>query len=350
MTRSVFIRVNGCGNAWPVFIGQDHPFYDKYDCDDLGSASYSLMGCRSESFAPGSVEWEIVIDAGHNTVPVLLKNENRIPEAVLLTHGHLDHILGTDWIAQSCSFTSKGKKLPLYATTSCWKQVIKTIPHIKPAVSFCELKPGVKMPVNEVDGLSVTPFPVYHGDSAMGAVMLLIEYIKESSSAHALFTGDMVFPFLRNEDYAEISKAQVIYIDCTNRFVYPLSNHISFAGKPGNKKSVPDYVAEWQKNNPLEQIVERQLQKTHDTSLADYFKNFLAQNNDYKNIPFTIIDFINKTGIRNIKLVHYSGYHDENYYGEEIMSRRKLKNWAKNLLPEGFKVDSPKSGDMVHLT
>ncbi len=349
MTKSVFIRVNGCGNAWPVFLGQEHPFYNRFDGDDLGSASFSIIGCQTKAFSAKQIAWEILIDAGHNTVPVLLRNENRIPEAVLLTHGHLDHILGLDWIAQSSSFTTKGKKLPLYATTMCRQQVLQTIPHIKHAISFCELRLGVKTSVTEVDGLSVTAFPVYHGDSAPGAVMLLIEYRKDHSASHALFTGDLVFPFLRDEDYTEISKAQVLYIDCSNRFGYPQSNHISFTGKPAGKKAIPDYANDWKKKNPLKQLVEKQIQNSDDTSFTDYFRNFLKQHRDYKNIPFTITDFLNKTGIRNINLVHYSGYHDNNYYGEEMMSRRKLIKWAKSILPDAFTVYAPESGDIFQL-
>jgi hypothetical protein len=349
MTESVFIRVNGCGNAWPVFLGEDHPFYNRFSSDDLGSASYSMIGCSTKSFSTRSVDWEIVIDAGHNTVPFLLKNENRIPEAVLLTHGHLDHILGTDWIAQSCNFSQRGKKLPLYATNLCWQQVLQTIPHIKPAVKFHELKPGTKIPVSEVDGLFVNAFPVYHGDGARGAVMLLLSYKKDNIFSYALFTGDMVFPFLRNDDYAEISKAQVLYIDCSNRYCYPLSNHIGFTGKPADKNALPDYAHEWKKNNPLKQIVEKQIQHTNDPYFKDYFEDFLQQYNDYKNIPFTIIDFINKSGIRQINLVHYSGYHDKKYYGENVMNSSKLKKWAKNLLPEGFAVNVPKTGNITRL-
>src|SRR4030043_1913809 len=107
MIMSIFIRVNGCSNAWPVFLGTEHPFYNRMVTDDLGSASYSVMGCMGKNFSQRTIEWEVVIDAGHNTVPFLLKNENRIPDALLLTHGHLDHILGADWIAQSLNFTSQ---------------------------------------------------------------------------------------------------------------------------------------------------------------------------------------------------------------------------------------------------
>lgn len=350
MTESVYIRVNGCGNAWPVFLGEDHPFYNRFNGDDLGSASYSLIGCNTKRFSIKSVEWEIVIDAGHNTVPFLLRNENRIPEAVFLTHGHLDHILGTDWIAQSLNFKNTGsKKLPVYATYLCHQQLLQTIPHIQGAVNLCELKPGIKSAVNEIKNLHVTAFPVYHGDSARGAVMLLFEYKNGKNTAHALFTGDMVFPFLRNEDYTEISKAKVLYIDCTNRYCYPASNHTGFTGRPDTKPAIPDYTDEWRKNNPIEQIVKKQIIHTNDPSYTDYFRSFLQQNKDYNNIPFTITAFLNKTGISNANLVHYSGYHDKKYYGEKVMNRHQLNKWAKSMLPADIEVNVPQTGDIINM-
>ena len=96
-----FVRVNGVGNAWPVPLGSDHPFYDPGDPEQLANVSFSLLKSSGNSPTSTTIEWEILIDAGHGIVQYLIRHGNRIPEAVVLTHAHLDHTLSLDWIIQS---------------------------------------------------------------------------------------------------------------------------------------------------------------------------------------------------------------------------------------------------------
>jgi hypothetical protein len=307
-----------------------------------------------KNYSHRTIEWEVVIDAGHNTVPFLLKNENRVPEALLITHGHLDHILGADWIAQSLNFTSlNNEKLPLYATIQVWQQVLQTIPHIRNAISFYELKYGRKEAVKQVPGLHVTAFPVYHGESAHGGVMLLVDFDYDESKSSVLFTGDLLFPFLRNEDYVTLSKAQALYIDCSNRFSYPSSNHISFTTTMPEMGTTHRYLEDWKHQNPLDRFIAKQLQDNPDEDYRRYYDRFLQENSDYKNIPFSIMEFLNKTGIRNVNLVHYSGYHDNAFYHQDIMGRKPLQEWARQVLTAaGFKntrLEIPKAGNIVKL-
>jgi hypothetical protein len=37
----VKVRIKGRGNAWPVFLGQEHPFYDRNNIEDLANVSFS---------------------------------------------------------------------------------------------------------------------------------------------------------------------------------------------------------------------------------------------------------------------------------------------------------------------
>ena len=37
------VRINGRGNAWPIVLGQDHPFYDRTNIQDLANASASII-------------------------------------------------------------------------------------------------------------------------------------------------------------------------------------------------------------------------------------------------------------------------------------------------------------------
>ena len=108
--ESAYIRLNGRSNAWPVFIGNNHPFYSLNDPDDLGNVSYSIIGSKTSELDLKQIEWEILVDAGNNTASYIIRNENRIPEAIILTHPHLDHTVGIDWIAESHVYRNEFKR------------------------------------------------------------------------------------------------------------------------------------------------------------------------------------------------------------------------------------------------
>lgn len=123
------IRINGRGNAWSIPLGQEHPMYKREEKPDYANASFSLMSLSREK-SKESVNWELLIDAGHGTIPMLLKTYNRIPEAIVLTHPHLDHFLGIDWVAQSHYRFNNKQKYPLYATQLCRDIFISNLPHL----------------------------------------------------------------------------------------------------------------------------------------------------------------------------------------------------------------------------
>ena len=77
------VRINGRGNAWPVMLGQNHPFYDRMNYEDLANASCSIIKTVEKQTVEKDIEWDLMIDAGHGAVQYLLKNCNRIPEALL---------------------------------------------------------------------------------------------------------------------------------------------------------------------------------------------------------------------------------------------------------------------------
>ena len=43
MEKKTELVVHGRGNAWPVSLGEEHPFYDRRNYRDLSNAAYSLV-------------------------------------------------------------------------------------------------------------------------------------------------------------------------------------------------------------------------------------------------------------------------------------------------------------------
>ncbi|MBN2349918.1 MAG: hypothetical protein JXJ22_13820 [Bacteroidales bacterium] len=350
MEKNIYVRVNGRGNAWPVFLGSDHPFYKK-SSDDLANASYSLYRSNGQ---PGleNTDWEIVIDAGHHTVPYLIKNTNRIPEALVITHPHMDHTLGIDWIVQSYYHLNNKKLYPVYATSPCRDFIIQSYPHLKGILEFKELKAGVTTQISEADGVKVTPFPVFHGENGFGASMLFFEITKSPDKASSLvFTGDMLCPLLRKKDFKTLASAQAIYIDCNNRFPYPGSNHGSFSDIDPNTQKVSERLTDWKTKARISHLLAPHMVRKYDNDLHSYFDEFIS---DFKNSdwPLSIVDFINRVAIPHVHLIHYSGLEDRKYYGERIFTDEELEIWANRIFSEkkiNSKVIVPRVGNLFNL-
>ena len=352
--NSVFIRVNGRGNAWPVFIGSKHPFYDSARPDDLGNASYSIIGANNNQLNYTDITWEILIDAGNNTVPYIIRNENRIPETIVLTHSHMDHTVGIDWVAQSyVHLNNYKKKYPLYSTLPCWEAVRKSYQQLEEIIDFKELIPGKKKKITEVPDMFVTAYPVFHGNSGFGASLLLFEHQYDNNlSAKAVFTGDMLTPLLRTKDYPVLAKAKVIYIDCNNRFPYPYTNHESFIPFYPVNNSISEYLSDWKSKLDITTLLAPHLQIPYNNNVNAYFSEFLKENPDASNLVFSIIDFLKKCRIPVVNLIHYSGYEDQNIYHQKILIDNDLEMWA-NEISRKENIDSqvvvPKAGNIFKL-
>ncbi len=354
MKSKYYIRTNGRANAWPVFIGSEHPFYSADNPDDLSNASFSIISSGNDNDPVKDIRYEVVVDAGNNTASYIIRNENRIPEAIVLTHPHLDHTVGVDWISQSYWYKSdKKRKYPLYATGPCWNFVRQSYPHLNQIIEFKELKPGIHTKIEETDNLRVTAFPVFHGESAYGSSMLAFDILEDNTAcAKALFTGDMLCPLLRNKDYEFLKDAGVIYIDCNNRYSYPKSNHGSLITTNPGDNYESRFLTEWKKEASLLNFIAPQLEKKHDPSEHPYFAEFLADNPDTANILFSIVDLLKRINIPDVKLVHYSGYEDKKYHNQKIVNDKELEAFANDCgskynLVSRFSV--PKVGELFHI-
>jgi hypothetical protein len=326
---TVKVRVNGRGNAWPVVLGQDHPFYNRHNIQDLANASFSIIKSWNKNPKEKDIEWDLMIDAGHGAVQYLLKNCNRIPEAVFLTHPHIDHTLGLDWIVQSYYKVYK-KPYPVYATILCWKFVKKTFPHLVSMIEFMELIPYKKIEIQEIQGVELIPYPAYHGKSAVGATMLFFSVREENIKRKILFTGDILCPLLREEDYTIISEVDLLVTDANNRFPYPKSNHWSIAGGLNDIKSplLDSFIAQC----TLGLLLEPHLLNKATDNYARCFDYFLNREISTADFYFTLETFIERISPQKVALIHYSGGEDLKYYNENILTTQELELWVNNLL------------------
>ncbi len=362
--KAIYIRVNGRGNAWPIPLGQEHPFYSRNNIEDYANTSFSIINTNgnkinlSESGRPDSVisykkihnhniNWEILIDAGHGIVQYLIKHNNRLPEAIVLTHPHIDHTLSIDWIIQSYYRYNNNKRYPVYASKLRWELVVQSFPHLKNIVKFNELKYGIPLKIKEAPNLKVIPFPVFHGENAPGATMLTFEYEDENLQKHkAIFSGDLLCPLIRHSGYQLLTDAKVLFVDANNRFPYPGCNHWSIISEPPEKpgRERTNFLAQWKENLNFSYLIaphstSRQTATTmgagqasgqtvkQNKAIHPYFADFLKEKNENK-LCLSVLDFVKNISPQNTMLVHYSGGEDLKYYNKEQLSGAELLEWT----------------------
>lgn len=323
---SIQVRINGRGNAWPVVLGQDHPFYNRNNIQDLANASCSIL--KSDVCEPkaNEVEWDLMIDAGHGAVQYLLKNCNRIPEALFITHPHIDHTLGMDWIVQSY-FKLHKEKYPVYTTSPCWEEIKNAFPQLAKLVDFKELIPFQTRKVTEAEGATVTAYPVYHGISAVGASMLLFEIQENNKTLKVLFTGDILCPLLRNTDYNDLQNLDLLVCDANNRFPYPISNHWSILSGIDNRQS--KYLVEFIRNSSIGTLLSSNLINSGSEAYNRCFDYFLNCEYHPDEFHFTAESFITAMEPKNVAFIHYSGSEDEKYYESKILNDSELITWIE---------------------
>ena len=302
-----------------MFLGERHPFYDHTDYRDLANAAFSLVATDK-----GVVSGDILVDAGHGTVQSLLSGVNRIPDCICLTHGHMDHTLGVDWVVQSYwKLHQKERRYPVYATMPVYRFLIRSYPQLEEIVEFRELVPGRRVNLDLKREIAVTGFPVYHGTGAVGASMLLFE----TGGKRVLFTGDLITPLLRKTDYDTISDMDLLVVDSNNRFPWPRTNHWSFAGHPSDPFRRSDALNTFIQGMGKEKFTEPHLSGDPGKTTVAFLEQVMAEwNADIQ--PFTVLEFLARIRARRVVLVHYSGTEDQKHYGESILSAEDLRLWV----------------------
>ncbi len=318
MGNELQLVIHGRGNAWPVVLGETHPFYDRNDPRDLSNASFSLVQ-RTD----GRIQSDILVDAGHGTIQSLITGSNRIPDCICLTHGHMDHTLSVDWVVQSYwKKHQKQKRYPIYSTAPVFEFLLQSYPHLEGLTEFRELLPGIAVTPDQASAFTLTSYPVYHGQSAVGASMLVVE----TEGKRVLFTGDLLSPLLRKEDYDHLKGLDVLVVDTNNRFPWPRTNHWSFSG---------DTEDPWSRSVELLQYLDtlswevvgapHQLEKAC-RSTQSYFQQ-LRDEGAPEEGPCTIMEFMQNTVPKKVIPVHYSGIEDAKYHNQGILAADQLGSW-----------------------
>ncbi|NOZ45373.1 MAG: MBL fold metallo-hydrolase [Chlorobi bacterium] len=346
MQEFLSLKFNGVGNAWPVKLGQVHNFYSKNNFNDLANASYSIISHKtSEPLNKENINWEILIDAGHGTVQNLITSYNRIPEAIILTHPHFDHILGVDWIVQSY-YRVYNKKYPVYASKLCWQETLRILPHLNSIVEFIELIPGELIKIKEANNLELYSFPVFHGTSAPGAHLLAFNIFNNNTAHKVVFTGDVLCTFLREKDIKFLQNTTHLIIDSNNRFPYPGSNHWSITSKLPEKYNGDIYFRKNKKINNIAYYSSAHISSVLSKQSYSYFNDLFSDSI----IDYCVLDFVNHINAKNVYLVHYSGAEDEKYYHQEILNKENLRNWINyesKLLNINSNFIVPKATDII---
>lgn len=332
------LKFHGTGNAWPVMLGDEHPFYDRHNCRDLSNAAFSLLLKEG-----AEVRYEVLIDAGHGTIQSLLSSTNRIPEAICLTHGHLDHTLSVDWVVQSFYRQhQKKRRYPVYCTRLVFETLVASYPHLEPMITFYELLFGVTRRVGGTD-LRVTAFPVYHGPHARGASMLLFQ----REDLKVMMTGDLLTPLLREQDFSLLEGVAWLISDSNNRFPYPGSNHWSIVGATSDTGE--DKLSAFTRTMDADLLTAPHIKAGSFGNNNGYFSEWLHGFDLYRQ-HLCLADFHQRINPRNTALVHYSGTEDERYYGEPRLTREALKAWAGGYVTVAEPVKAcvvPAAGDEV---
>ena len=168
-----------------------------------------------------------------------------------------------------------------------------------------------------------------------------------------LFTGDILCPLLRKKDYGSLARADLLFIDCNNRFPYPQSNHISFTrNKPGDRH-ISSYLAEWLAKTRIPNLINPHQHSSQSIAEKQYWEEFQSDWSAIREIPHSILDLVLLTQIPHVYLMHYFGLYDRDLYGQSLLSPGEMSAWAqKEAEHEGLKkvrFAVPEVGELIRL-
>jgi phosphoribosyl 1,2-cyclic phosphodiesterase len=209
-STELLLRVNGVEAAFGIEFGSDCPRADEGRRSDpyrQANVSYSLVQRKD-----GHIVRHTLIDCGMGVVPSLLDFENthgvHVVDEVLITHPHLDHFAGLDWLSMCLLRSGRPEQpqpLPIYASPECWEQGPSRVHHyLAERSEFRALQPGTSVTLGEV---ALTPFGVNHGPKAPGALGFTIRH----GERKIVVTGDFLEVADQNDPL--LFDADVLFLD-----------------------------------------------------------------------------------------------------------------------------------------
>lgn len=222
----------GTGSAWAV---------PEHSC---ACAICSRMLAKGEERTRTSIlvrgSESILMDCGPDLRIQMKANQMERPDAVLITHEHLDHFGGLDdLLAFRRSMPRESwKPIPVYATDQCWKAIEVRFGYLLGSL----IEQRLAVPGVQLEGLKtrVIPFKTYHGPSAAGSVGYVLEEQVSGQDFKIVYTSDFsrleAEPPLLMEPDVLIIQSHWLNEPRENR-----PNHMSF-------QRAVDYIRKW---NPL---------------------------------------------------------------------------------------------------
>ncbi|MDX6523151.1 MAG: phosphoribosyl 1,2-cyclic phosphate phosphodiesterase [Gaiellales bacterium] len=158
----------GSSGAWPI---------PRLGCDCAQCTSPDERDRRLRSSL--LIDGRILVDAGPDAYHQLQRAE-AMPEAVLLTHHHYDHILGLHVL-------SKAGRMPLHLT----KETEKGVRAIFPRIDFrvMHLTPGVKLELG--NGLVAQAFDVPHSENTR---TVAFRFSSDTGGGSLVYAPDLAGP------------------------------------------------------------------------------------------------------------------------------------------------------------
>ncbi|HLC41087.1 MAG TPA: 3',5'-cyclic-nucleotide phosphodiesterase [Methylomirabilota bacterium] len=155
----------------------------------LGCGGGEQSGRRLTSFLLNGC---VLLDAGAATGALLLEEQARI-RAVLLSHSHLDHVVGLAFLADNLAVNSHQPPVPIFSIPEVldilrehlfndllWPDFTRLPSRDRPVFQLSPLQQGAEA---SVEGLAVTAIPVDHTLPAVG-------YLIRDQKSAILYTGD----------------------------------------------------------------------------------------------------------------------------------------------------------------
>lgn len=219
-TSELLLRVNGRHGAWAGDFYQD-PSRDvalHLDPYRRANTSVSLILRRGHALL-----LHVLVDVGLGALNSVLEFQqqahvNRV-DALLLTHPHFDHIAGLDWLAnmvRRSDVTDQTKPLPLYCSAPCYEEAIgRRFIWLKDLYSHRPLSSGqpVRIEGREGAALRLTPLSVWHGPTAPGAMIFVIE---AESPAHRIVLAWDMLRLADGVNDAPLRGADLLLVDSTS--------------------------------------------------------------------------------------------------------------------------------------